>query len=80
MGLGRSTPGVVGPMSSEGLGMPNVELAFAAMEGRGGSDEGVATPSMPRRVRMAAKRRVNKVDDADCSPFSLGVPADGTVQ
>jgi hypothetical protein len=37
-------------MSSDGLSMPNVELAFAAMEGRGGPDESMQTPSMPRRV------------------------------
>jgi len=30
--------------------MPNVEMAFAAMEGKGGYEDVMQTPSMPRRV------------------------------
>jgi hypothetical protein len=50
LGLGRATPGIVGPMSSDGLNMPNVEMAFAAMEGKGGYEDVMQTPSIPRRV------------------------------
>ena len=37
-------------MSNDGLNMPNVEMAFAAMEGKGGYEDVMQTPAMPRRV------------------------------
>lgn len=68
LGLGRATPGIVGPMSSDGLSMPNVELAFAAMEGRGGPDESMQTPSMPRREsRQAVPSTTSKPLGTDIS-------------
>jgi hypothetical protein len=56
LGLGRATPGVVGPMASDGLSMPNVEMAFAAMEGKGGLED-IRTPSISRRVSFGSRVR-----------------------